>query len=348
MTANLTLTDLERLAREILDPDWYEYYASGSATETALRENVDAFRRIRLRQRVLCGIERVDTSTSVLGHAVDHPIVTAPLAYQAFAHEDGEVGTARGAAALGGAVCLSTFSNNTPAEVAAAAPEAPLFLQVYTFRDHAITDTLVAQAVELGYKAVLLTADLPVPGPRDRERRIQWTFPEDSMPAVRFALDHGADADGLDIVDPALDWAYLAHLVETAGVPVVVKGVLDPEDARLAIEHGAAGVVVSNHGGRQLDNVPSSIEALPAIVEAVGGDGDVLLDSGIRRGSDVFAALALGARAVLAGRLPLWGLAIGGADGVAAALGLLRDELATTMHLTGCRDIAAIGPHCLL
>ena len=154
MEPPLTLTDLEPLARELLDPDWYEYYASGAATETTLRENVDAFRRIRLRQRVLRGIERVDTATTILGNAVGHPIVTAPLAYQAFAHADAEAGTARAAASLGGATCLSTFSNMTPAEVAAAAPDAVRFLQVYVFRDHAITDDLIAQAVELGYREI--------------------------------------------------------------------------------------------------------------------------------------------------------------------------------------------------
>lgn len=348
MVPNLTLGDLEPLAREVLDPDWYEYYACGAATETTLRENVDAFRRVRVRQRVLRGIERIDTSTTILGHRVAHPIVTAPLAYQAFAHPEGEVATARGAASIGGAVCLSTFSNRTPDEVAAAATEVPRFLQVYTFRDRGITDTLIALAVESGYGAVFLTVDLPVTGPRDRERRIHWTFPEESIPAVRFALDHGLDANGLDIIDPALDWQYLTHLVESAGVPIVVKGVLDPDDARLAIEHGAAGVVVSNHGGRQLDNAPATIEALPAVVEAVDGGGEVFLDSGIRRGADVLAALALGARAVLVGRLPLWGLAIGGAEGVAETLALLRDELATTMHLVGCCDLAAVDSSCLL
>src|SRR4051812_4869867 len=168
----LTLTDLEPLARDRLDPDWYEYYASGAATETTLRENVEAFRRIRLRQRVLCGIDRVDTSTTILGHPVGHPVVTAPLAYQAFAHPDAEAGTARGAGMLGGATCLSTFSNTTPADVAAVAPDALRFLQVYTFRDHGVTDHLVAEAVALGYRAVFLTVDLAVPGPRDRERRI--------------------------------------------------------------------------------------------------------------------------------------------------------------------------------
>lgn len=347
MEPRLTLTDLEALARERLDPDWYEYYASGAATESTMRENVEAFRRIRLRQRVLRGIETVDTATSILGRTVAHPIVTAPLAYQAFAHPEAEAATARGAASLGGAMCLSTFSNLTPAAVAGAAPDALRFLQVYVFRDHAITDELIAQAVALGYAAVFLTVDLPVPGPRDRERRIHWTFPDALLPAIRFALDRGADAEGLDIVDPALDWDYVSHLVATAGVPVVVKGILDTEDATLACDHGAAGIVVSNHGGRQLDNVASTIELLPAIVEAVAGRGEVYLDSGIRRGADVFAALAHGAQAVLAGRQPLWGLAIGGAEGVAEAIGLLRDELATTMHLTGCADIAAIGPHCL-
>ncbi|MFN8224686.1 MAG: alpha-hydroxy acid oxidase [Gaiellales bacterium] len=348
MGQNLTLTDLEPLARARIDPDWYEYFASGAATETALRENVEAFRRVRLRQRVLRGIEHVDTTTTILGHPVAHPIVAAPIAYQAFAHAEAEAGVARGVTRLGGAMCLSTFSNLSAAEVAAAAPDGLRFLQVYVFRDHGVTDTLIAQAVELGYRAVVLTVDLPIPGPRDRELRIHWTFPEDSIPAVRFALDHGVEADGLGIVDPTLDWEYVSHLVETAGVPVVVKGILEPEDARLAFEHGAAGIVVSNHGGRQLDNAPATIDVLPSIVDAVADRGEVYLDSGIRRGADVFAALALGARAVLAGRLPLWGLAIDGADGVAAAIGLLRDELSTTMHLTGCSEISEIGHHCLL
>jgi isopentenyl diphosphate isomerase/L-lactate dehydrogenase-like FMN-dependent dehydrogenase len=345
---NLTLTDLESLAAARLDPDWREFFQCGAATETTLHENCAAFRRLRFRQRVLCGIDRVDTSTTILGHVVAHPVVVAPLAYQQMAHPDGEGATARGAAATGGALCLSTFSTVSATDVAAAAPDALLFHQVYVFRDRGVTDELIAQAVGLGYKAVFLTVDLPVAGSRDRERRINWTFPDRALPAVRYAIDRGVPDEGNEMVERALDWAYLERLVSTAGVPVVVKGILDEEDARRAVSCGAAGIVVSNHGGRQLDPTEATIEALPRIVEAVGGRLEVLLDSGIRRGSDVVAALARGAQGVLAGRVPLWGLAIGGAEGVREALELLREETAVTMHLTGCATIADVGPHCLL
>jgi 4-hydroxymandelate oxidase len=344
----LTLTDLESLAAERLDPDWREYFECGSGSETTLRENCDAFRRLRFRQRVLCGIETVDTSTTILGHAVAHPVVVAPVAYQQMAHPEGEAATARGAHAAGGGLCLSTFSTVSAEDVAAAVPDAVRFMQVYVFRDRGVTDELVAQAVELGYQAVFLTVDLPVVGSRDRERRINWTFPEHTIPAMRYAIERGVSGDGVAMIDPTLDWDYLEHLVCTAGVPVVVKGILDEEDAILAVERGAAGIVVSNHGGRQLDGAPATIDALPAIVEAVAGRLEVLLDSGIRRGNDVVAALARGAQGVLAGRLPLWGLAIDGSEGVREALELLREETATTMHLTGCATIADVGPHCLL
>ena len=345
---HLTLTDLESLAAAKLDPEWWEYFQCGAATETTLHENIAAFRRLRFRQRVLCGIEEVDTSTTILGQPVAHPVVVAPLAYQQMAHPEGEAATARGAGAAGGAICLSTFSNVSAEEVAAAAPDTVRFHQVYVFRDRGLTDELIAQAVAAGYSAVFLTVDLPVVGSRDRERRIHWTFPEDTIPAMRYAIERGALRPGLELVDPTIDWAYLEHLVATANVPVVVKGVLDEEDARRAVSCGAAGIVVSNHGGRQLDPTVATIDALPAIVEAVAGQVEVLLDSGVRRGSDVVAALARGATGVLAGRLPLWGLAIDGADGVQEALELLRLETATTMHLTGCATVAQVGPHCLL
>ncbi len=344
----LTLTDLEKLAAERLDPDWREYFECGAATETTLRENCEAFRRIRFRQRVLCGIEKADTSTTILGQAVAHPVIVAPLAYQQMAHPEGELATVSGAAAAGGAVCLSTFSTISFEDVAAAAPDAVKFLQVYVFRDRGVTDELIAQAVALGYRAVFLTVDLPVVGSRDRERRIQWTFPENTIPAVRYAIERGVQGEGLAMLDPTLDWTYLERLVATAGVPVIVKGILDAEDARRAVACGAAGIVVSNHGGRQLDGAQATIDALPAIAEAVSGQLEVLLDSGIRRGGDVVAAMARGACGVLAGRLPLWGLAVGGADGVREALELLREEIEVTMHLTGCGTVADIGPRCLV
>ena len=292
---------------------------------------------------MLCGIETVSTATTVLGQAVSSPVIVAPVAYQALAHEDGEEGMARAAAAAGAALCLSTFSNASTAEVAAAAPACVRFLQVYVFRDHGITDELIAQALADGFSAVFLTVDLPVVGARDRERRIHWSFSDSSLPAVRYALDRGAAGESLELLDPALDWAYVERLVSSVPVPVVVKGVLDPEDAVLAAEHGAAGVVVSNHGGRQLDGVAPTIEALPAIAAAVGDRLEVLLDGGIRRGTDIATALALGAGAVLAGRLPVWGLAARGEDGARTVLELLREELAVALHLTGCKTVAELG-----
>jgi isopentenyl diphosphate isomerase/L-lactate dehydrogenase-like FMN-dependent dehydrogenase len=346
-TAALTLTDVEALAADRLDPDWYAYFAGGSGDERTLRENVAAFARHRLRQRVLCGIERTSAETTVLGHRLAAPLVVAPVAYQRMAHPDGEEGMARAAARARVGLCLSTFATAAPADVASAAPEVARFLQVYVFRDHGVTDELIAQALAAGFTAVFLTVDLPVVGARDRERRVHWTFPEESLPAVRHALDRGAEG-GLDqLLDPALDWAYLERLCASHPVPVVVKGVLDAEDARLAAEHGAAGVVVSNHGGRQLDGVAATLDALPAIVDAVGDRLEVLLDGGVRRGTDVAVALALGARAVLAGRMPLWGLAARGEEGAGTVLDLLVEETRVALHLAGCASVDDVGPHCV-
>jgi isopentenyl diphosphate isomerase/L-lactate dehydrogenase-like FMN-dependent dehydrogenase len=243
---------------------------------------------------------------------------------------------ARAAAAAGSAFCLSTFATASAADVAAAAPSLVRFFQVYVFVDHGVTDELIAMALDAGFSALVLTVDLPVLGSRDRERRIVWQVPEDDVPAVVFARERGLEEEGLVLVDPALDWAYLERLCASVRVPVVVKGVLEPDDAILAAEHGAAGVVVSNHGGRQLDGVAPAIEALPAVVDAVGDRLEVLVDGGIRRGTDVAVALALGARGVLAGRVPLWGLAAGGEEGARTALELLREELAVALHLMGC------------
>ena len=344
----LTLTDVEGLALARMDPDWGEYLAGGAGAERTLRENVAAFAAWRLRQRVLCGIESASTETTVLGHRVASPVVVAPVAYQRMAHPDGEEGLARAAVAVGSAFCLSTFATASPAEVAAAAPASTRFLQVYVFRDHGVTDDLIAEAIEAGFSAVFLTVDLPVVGPRDRERRIHWSFDDGTLPAVRRLLDAGTTGEALDLLDPALDWAYLDRLAASLPVPVVVKGILDPEDAVRAFGHGAGGIVVSNHGGRQLDGAMPALEALPAIVDAVDDRLDVLFDGGIRRGTDVATALALGARAVLAGRMPLWGLAAGGEEGARQVLELLREELAVALHLTGCRSVADLSPASLV
>jgi isopentenyl diphosphate isomerase/L-lactate dehydrogenase-like FMN-dependent dehydrogenase len=338
----LTLTDVEALAAARMSTDWSEYLAGGAGIERTLADNVAAFGKWCLRQRVLCGIDEVSTATTVLGQRVESPVVVAPVAYQGLAHEDGEEGMARAAAAVGSAICLSTFSNASTAQVAEAAPGAARFLQVYVFRDHGVTDELIAQAVEAGFSAVFLTVDLPVVGPRDRERRIHWSFSDESLPAVRYAIERGVTGGSLGMLDPALDWAYLERLVSSVPVPVVVKGVLEPEDAVLVAEHGAAGIVVSNHGGRQLDGAMPSLEALPGIVDAVADRLEVLFDGGIRRGTDVATALALGARAVLAGRMPLWGLGARGEDGAREVLELLRQELEVALHLVGCRSVSEL------
>jgi len=343
MAAPITLTDVERLASERLDPDWYEYFVGGSGDERTLRDNVAAFAQHRLRQRVLCGIESASAAATVLGHSLAAPLVVAPVAYQRKAHADGEEGMAQAAAAAGVAICLSTFATASPADVAAAAPHAVRFHQVYVFTDHGITDELIAQAVDAGCSAVFLTVDLAALGMRDRERRVEWVLPEDELPAVRYAVSRGFSATSLDLIfDPALDWAYLERLCVSARVPVVVKGLLEAEDARRAAECGAAGVVVSIHGGRQLDGAQATIAALPAVVDAVGDRLEVLVDSGIRRGSDILVALALGARGVLAGRMPLWGLAAGGHEGARTVLELLREELEISLHLTGRRSVAEV------
>jgi isopentenyl diphosphate isomerase/L-lactate dehydrogenase-like FMN-dependent dehydrogenase len=345
MSVPITLAGVEELAAAQLDAGWYGYFAGGSGAERTLAENEATFARRALRQRVLTGVGAASTETEVLGLQLGFPLVVAPVAYQRIAHPDGEEGMARAAAATGAGMCLSTFATATPAEVAMAAPDAVRFLQVYVFRDRRLTDELIAQAIDVGFAAVFLTVDLPVVGMRDRERRVHWTLPEDDLPAVRYARSRGAVGEGLDYwLDPHLDWDYLASLCERFSVPVVVKGVLDAEDARLAVEHGAAGVVVSNHGGRQLDGACATLDALPAVVEAVEGRAEVYLDGGIRRGSDIAVALALGARAVLAGRQPVWGLAAQGEEGARAVLDLLREELAITLSLVGCATVRELGP----
>ena len=344
----ITLADAEHLAAERLEAGWYGYFAGGSGAERTLRRNTAAFDAVGLRQRVLTGIAAVSTEATVLGHRLAAPLGVGPVAYQRMAHPEGEEGMARAAAGAGVAMCLSTFSTAAPDAVASAAPELPRFLQVYVFRDRGITDELVARAVEAGYTAVFLTVDLPALGMRDRERRIRWTLPGDDLPAVQYAIARGATAEGVDVwLDPTLDWAYLEHLCSSAGVPVVVKGVLEPDDAVRSGEHGAAGVVVSNHGGRQLDGAPATLDALPPVAEAVSDRLEVFRDGGIRRGADILIARAHGARAVLAGRLPLWGLAAGGPAGAQTVLELLREELAIALHLTGCRSLSEVDANVL-
>jgi len=329
----LNVWDYERLAEDRLDPNAHAYFAGGAGDEVTLRDNVAAFQRLKLRPRVLVDVGGGTTRTSVLGTEISMPVVIAPLALQRMAHPDGELATARAAAAAGTIMCLSTASTTRPAEVAAAAPDAPRWFQVYVFDDRAITEELVAEAIHSGYGALVLTVDAPFLGRRERDLRIDFKIPEGITPAGNIFTE------GFDL---ALSWRDLEWLAGY-GLPVVVKGLITAEDARLACEHGAAAVVVSNHGGRQLDGVSATVDALEEVVEAVDGRLEVLLDGGVRRGTDVLKALALGARAVLIGRAMVWGLAVDGEAGVAHVLQLLREEIELGLALLGCRSPAEVA-----
>ncbi|HEU4705897.1 MAG TPA: alpha-hydroxy acid oxidase [Solirubrobacterales bacterium] len=336
----INVADFERLAAERLERGTLDYFAGGAGDELTLRENVAAWAHWRLRPRVLNDVRAVSTATAVLGKPVAMPVLVAPVAYQRMAHPEAEAGMAAGAAAAGTVMCLSTLSTTRPAEVAAAAPGARHWFQLYAFKDEAVTRALMEEAIDAGFEAVVLTADAPPGGNRERDRRNRFTLPRElGTPSLSAAVGGEKPLsieDTFALMNHALTWADLEDLASECSVDVLVKGVLTAEDAGLALEHGAAGVVVSNHGGRQLDRSLATAEALPEVADAVGGRGTLLVDGGIRRGVDVATALALGADAVLVGRPALWGLATGGGDGVAGVLELLRAELELTLGLLGC------------
>jgi isopentenyl diphosphate isomerase/L-lactate dehydrogenase-like FMN-dependent dehydrogenase len=336
----LNVCDYERRAAELLPPGPLAYFAAGAGDEWTLRENVAAYRRWTLRPRVLRDVETVSTAATVLGTDVAMPILVAPMAYQRLAHPDGELAMARAAAKAGTVMCVSTASTASPAEIAAAAPDAPRWFQVYVFRDRELTRDWVERARDEGYRALVLTADTPYLGRRERDVRTGWKIPEDldvhAVAAALGSMQSMTVADQFGIFSPSVSWRDIEQLATWSALPVLVKGVHTAEDALLAVEHGAAGVIVSNHGGRQLDGVAATLDALPEVVEAVAGRLAVLLDGGIRRGIDVVTALALGADAVLAGRAVLWGLAVDGEAGAARVLELLREELWLALALSGC------------
>jgi isopentenyl diphosphate isomerase/L-lactate dehydrogenase-like FMN-dependent dehydrogenase len=298
---------------------------------------------------VLVDVSEVSTRATVLDGEVEMPILVAPVAFQLLAHADGEAGMARAAAAAGTVLCLSSLTSTRPAEVAQAAPEGRRWMQVYLFRDRGVTHAMVEEAVEAGYEGLLLTVDAPYAGRRERDLRTGFQVPaEIRAPAIEGAVGHRSltTAEVFELVDPSITWDDLERLCNEFDLPILVKGVITGEDAALAVERGAAGVVVSNHGGRQLDNVPAAIDALPEVVEAVGGRIPVLLDGGVRRGTDVAVALALGAQAVLVGRPALWGLAVDGEAGVRLALEILAEELRLALALLGAPTPSALnGDH---
>jgi 4-hydroxymandelate oxidase len=343
----VSLADYELAAADRLDPGALAYYAGGAGDEITMRDNIAAWGRVAIAPRMLVGVGRRDPSVTVLGQRRPHPLIVAPMAFQRLADRDGEIATARGAARAGAVMCLSTLGTTSAPALAESAPECGRWFQLYVFADRGVSRELVAQAVEHGYEALVVTVDLPVLGFRERERRTGVHAA--TADAVASAVAAGArgvmtPADFAALVDPDLTWHDIERFAAESPLPVLVKGVLTAGDARLAVEHGARGVIVSNHGGRQLDTVLASADALPAIVDAVGDRLDVLVDGGIRRGTDVLKALALGARAVLVGRPVLWGLALDGADGVTRVLQLLLTELDNALALAGAPRAAELDP----
>jgi isopentenyl diphosphate isomerase/L-lactate dehydrogenase-like FMN-dependent dehydrogenase len=337
----LNVADYESLAATKLSAGAYAFYAGGANDEVTLRENVEAYRRWQLRPRVLRDVADPGTAVTVLGQEVALPVLVAPMAYQRAAHADGEVGMANAAREAGTIICHSTFATSTAAEVAETGVKR--WFQLYVPRDEGLTRKFCDQARELGFSALVVTVDLPVAGRRERDLRSGWAVPHELfVPSVglRGLTPHEVGR----MVSPSVTWDDVESLASAAGLPVVLKGILTAEDAALACEHGAAGIVVSNHGGRQLDGVPATIDVLPEIVDAVAGRAEVLVDGGIRRGTDVVKALALGAAAVLAGRAPLWGLAAAGQGGARHVLELLRAEIELALQLLGCRSPGELTP----
>jgi isopentenyl diphosphate isomerase/L-lactate dehydrogenase-like FMN-dependent dehydrogenase len=340
----INVADFERLAAEKLDAGAMGYFAGGAGDELTLRDNVAAWSRWRLRPRVLVDVSEVRTEVELLGGPVSMPVLVAPVAYQRLVDAEGEVGMARAAADIGTVMCLSTLATTLPSELAAAVPVGRHWFQLYCFKDEAVTRALMDDAIASGFEAIVVTVDAPPGGNRERDRRTGFKIPTGlGVPSVAAAMGIERAVtieETFALMNPALGWSDLEELAAESSLPVLVKDLLTAEDAELAVEHGAAGVVVSNHGGRQLDRALASGDALPEVVDAVAGRAPVLVDGGIRRGVDIAVALALGADAVLVGRAPLWGLAAAGAEGAARVLGLLREELELALALCGCASPA--------
>jgi isopentenyl diphosphate isomerase/L-lactate dehydrogenase-like FMN-dependent dehydrogenase len=343
----INVADYELLAEAACEPGYWGYVVGGAGDEITLRENERAFRRRALQPRMLVDVSDVSTRTSVLGTEIELPLGVAPTSLQRVAHPDGEGALARAAAAAGTVYTLSSLASVRPRELAEAAPEALRWFQLYWSRDRGFTSELVAEAAEAGFSALVLTVDLPAAGPRERDLRSGFTLPSDlptpNLPQTLVDTEYFHDTLS-GMVDTSLTWRDLEWLRSECSLPLVVKGILTAEDAVLACEHGCAAMVVSNHGGRQLDGVSATLDALPEVAEAVAGRAEVYLDGGIRRGTDVAMALALGAHAVFIGRPALWGLAAGGEDGARHVLELFRAEIALALLLLGCPTPADVGP----
>jgi len=344
----LDLENLEHRAREHLSATMYDYFAGGADDETTLADNPVAWKRIRLIPRVMRDVSRVSIATEVLGTPMAMPIMVGPWAFQGLAHPEGEPATAQGAAAAGAVMVVSTVATSSLEDVARAAAGSPLWFQFYLLRDRGMTAELLHRAEAAGYRAVVMTVDkLPVPGRRRRLAADRFSLPE-GTPIANFGYvvpeDHDTGPDGYlrGLLDGSVTFADMEWACTECRLPLVVKGIVNPQDAVAAVEAGVSGIIVSNHGGRQLDGAIATADALPAVIDAVAGRVPVLVDGGIRSGADVVKALAIGAAAVLVVRPVIWGLVVHGAPGVEAVLKELAAEMAHAMALCGARTVADI------
>ncbi|XP_057867695.1 peroxisomal (S)-2-hydroxyacid oxidase GLO4 isoform X1 [Cryptomeria japonica] len=343
----VNVSEFSELARQVLPKMVYDYYAGGAEDEWTLKQNIAAFQRIRLRPRVLVDVSRVDLSTSILGFKISSPIMIAPTGLHKLAHPEGEVATAR-AAADANTIMIVSFSSSRTVEEIAATGDAVRFHQIYIYKNRNVSAEIVRRAERAGYKAIVLTVDTPRIGRREADMRNKLVVPTpgnfEGLISVDIDTEKGSGLQSYasQTLDSSFTWKDVRWLQSITNLPILMKGILTAEDAELAIQAGAAGIIVSNHGARQLDFSPASITALEEVVHAVRGRAPVLLDSGIRRGTDVFKALALGAQAVLVGRPIVFGLAVKGQSGVKKVLDMLYDELELAMSLSGCCSIKDI------
>ncbi len=341
----INLRELESFASEKLQQMTFEYYAGGAGDEITLRDNIEAFDRIKLRPKMLVDLSGLTMAVDLFGTSIDMPVLIAPMAFHRLAHEEGEEAMAKAAARANTIMTVSTLATASLEEIANAS-NGPLWFQLYVYKDRAITVDLVSRAKAAGYKAIVLTVDSPVLGKRHRDLKKQQlkmgnlSTDLQDLPAVESGS--GLAAYIASLYDVSLTWKDLEWIVGLTDLPILVKGVLRADDARQSIASGASGIIVSNHGGRQLDSTIATIDALSEIVQAVEGRVPVLLDGGIRRGTDVLKALARGARAVLMGRPCLWGLALDGEQGVFRVLETLKDELENALMLSGYPDAKAV------
>jgi 4-hydroxymandelate oxidase len=342
----VSIEALEDQARQSLRGMVFDYFAGGAGEEWTLRENRKAFDRWVLRPRVLVDVSAVELGTTVLGTEVPFPILIAPTALQRMAHPEGELATARAARSVGGLMVVSTIATIRLEDIAGTGVSR--WFQLYVHKDRDLTAELVKRAYAARYEAIVVTVDTPFLGRRLRDERNRFTMPPGiglaNLAGIPLPQDLGSSlfAYFASQLDPAVTWEDVAWIRSLSPLPVVLKGILTVQDAALAADAGVDGLVVSNHGGRQLDGVPATLDVLPEVADAVGGRVEVFMDSGVRRGTDVVKALALGARAVMVGRPVLWGLATGGEAGVRTVLEMMRDDLALSLALVGCPAIDAV------